>query len=153
MEENSGVSFHQAQVALARRWIGDISSGKWHQETIKVASGTTGTTSRGDGGEQSGGSVGFAGPGGFSLAGKLGLGASAKAKAKAKKEDSDTAEAVPVPASEEESIRIVEQFERGADSIRGDDQVSDSVAQHVLGDSTSLHDEKWLGSAEEEKNA
>ncbi|KZW01475.1 phospholipase D/nuclease [Exidia glandulosa HHB12029] len=154
MEENSGVSFHQAQVALARQWIGDVSSGQWHQETIKIASGTTGTTSRGDGGQQSGGSVGFGGPGGFSIAGKLGLGADKKPKKLPKSnDDTDNTEAVPVPASEEESERIVAQFERGADTIRGDDQVSDSVAQHVLGDSTSLLDEKWLGTEDEEKNA
>ncbi|KAF8884660.1 hypothetical protein BD779DRAFT_1536317 [Infundibulicybe gibba] len=59
-------------------------------------------------------------------------------------------ERVPIPASEEEARRIIEAFEHGADNIRGDEDVADTVAQHMLNDSTSLLDEKWLGTPEEE---
>ena len=69
------------------------------------------------------------------------------------KPDSDKVEAVPVPQDEAECDRLISQFERGAEGLRGDENVSDSVAQHVLGDSTSLLDEQWLGTPEEEKAA
>jgi phospholipase D1/2 len=62
-------------------------------------------------------------------------------------------ETVPIPKSAEEARRIVRKFEQGADGIRGDSEVSDTVAQHMLHDSTNLADEKWLGTEEEELNA
>ncbi|KDN33847.1 hypothetical protein RSAG8_13066, partial [Rhizoctonia solani AG-8 WAC10335] len=34
MERNSGVTYHEAQVAQARLWVGD--DGYWHQETIQI---------------------------------------------------------------------------------------------------------------------
>lgn len=64
-----------------------------------------------------------------------------------------TIEEVEMPATVEQAREIVERFERGADSVRGDEAVSDSVAQHMLSDRTSLLDERWLGTQEEEKNA
>jgi phospholipase D1/2 len=48
---------------------------------------------------------------------------------------------------------VVETFERAARSIRSDDAVSDSVSQHMLADKTSLFDENWLGSEQEELDA
>lgn len=34
MEQNSGIPFHQAQVAQARLWIGD--DGFWHQDKVQI---------------------------------------------------------------------------------------------------------------------
>ncbi|KAF8758613.1 Phospholipase d [Rhizoctonia solani] len=34
MEQNSGVTYHEAQIAQARLWIGD--DGYWHQEKVKI---------------------------------------------------------------------------------------------------------------------
>ncbi|KAJ7600688.1 phospholipase D [Mycena floridula] len=60
---------------------------------------------------------------------------------------------VPLPSSLEEAKEKVKRFEEAAKAIRGDEQVSDSVAQHLLQDSTTLADEKWLGNEAEEKEA
>jgi phospholipase D1/2 len=60
---------------------------------------------------------------------------------------------VPLPQSAEEARETVAKFESGANQLRGDDSVSDSVAQHKCNDHTTLADEKWLGTEEEEKNA
>lgn len=143
IEERSGVTFHQAQVALARRWIGDVSSGQWHQPVIKIAAPDADGRQSGNPNEQTGGAVGFGGPGGF----KLPFG-----KKETPKPSGPVVEEVPVPQSEEESERIIQQFERGSQGLRDDDPVSDSIAQHVLGDSTGLHQEQWLGNEEEEKS-
>lgn len=62
-------------------------------------------------------------------------------------------EEISMPATIEEAVDIIKRFQKGADGIRGDEDVSDSVAQHMLSDRTSLQDEKWLGTAEEEKSA
>ncbi|KAF8641650.1 hypothetical protein AX16_009876 [Volvariella volvacea WC 439] len=62
-------------------------------------------------------------------------------------------ETVPIPANEEEARQTIARFERGALNIRGDEDVADSVAQHMLHDRTSLLDEAWLGTEEEERNA
>jgi phospholipase D1/2 len=62
-------------------------------------------------------------------------------------------ETIPIPQSEEEARQIIEKFERGAEGIRGDDDVSDTVSQHMLNDKTGLADEKWLGTEDEELNA
>jgi phospholipase D1/2 len=56
-----------------------------------------------------------------------------------------------LPASEEEARQTIERFERGA--YRNDDEVADSVSQHMLNDKTGLLEEKWLGTEEEERNA
>ncbi|KIJ51188.1 hypothetical protein M422DRAFT_203211 [Sphaerobolus stellatus SS14] len=71
----------------------------------------------------------------------------------AKKDEQQEIVEFPLPVSEEEAIRTIKQFERGAEGIRGDDEVADSVAQHMLHDRTSLLKERWLGSEEEERNA
>lgn len=62
-------------------------------------------------------------------------------------------ERVKVPANADEAKEVVRKFENGAKSLRGDQAVSDSVAQHMLQDNTSLLDEKWLGTDEEERNS
>ncbi|KAI0071462.1 phospholipase D/nuclease [Panus rudis PR-1116 ss-1] len=56
----------------------------------------------------------------------------------------------PLPQSVEEAQQIIERFQHGADELRSDEDVSDSVAQHMLRDQTTLYDEKWLGTPEEE---
>ncbi|KAG6839474.1 hypothetical protein C0991_002258 [Blastosporella zonata] len=116
MEENSGVSFHQAQIALARQWIGQDPSSTQTEVTLTIPEATT-----------------------------EGLVVSDKTPAKI--------ETVPIPQSAEEARAIVDQFEAGARGIRGDEDVADTVAQHMLNDRTGLLDEKWLGTEEEELNA
>lgn len=49
----------------------------------------------------------------------------------------------------DEAKQVVRKFERSAG--RSDDDVSDSLAQHLLADTTGLLDEQWLGSEEEER--
>jgi len=60
---------------------------------------------------------------------------------------------VDVPETEEQACEIIETFQSGADGLRGDDPVADTVTQHMLSDSTSLLEEKWLGTEGEERNA
>lgn len=62
-------------------------------------------------------------------------------------------ETYPLPATLEEANAIIDQFQRGAEGIRGDDTVSDTVSQHALLDETTLEDEKWEGTEEEERMA
>ncbi|PSS38102.1 hypothetical protein PHLCEN_2v82 [Hermanssonia centrifuga] len=68
------------------------------------------------------------------------------------KNDTKT-ETYPLPRSVDEAREIIERFEHGADNLRSDEDVSDNVVQHMLNDRTSLLDEKWLGTEEEERNA
>jgi len=117
MEANSKVKFHEAQVALARQWIGDQADDGVDPITevfVEVPQPTT--------------------------AGMV--------ETKAIK-----TEKVPVPTSEEQARRIIEAFEHGADTVRGDDEVADTVSQHMLSDKTGLSDEKWLGTPDEERDA
>ncbi|PFH53623.1 hypothetical protein AMATHDRAFT_137275 [Amanita thiersii Skay4041] len=60
-------------------------------------------------------------------------------------------EKIPIPQSEEEARQIIARFEEGAE--RTDVEVSDSVTSHMLQDQTSLLDEKWLGTEQEELNS
>ena len=60
---------------------------------------------------------------------------------------------VPIPVDSEAARHIVERFQDGASGVRSDNLVADSVAQHRLQDNTSLLQEKWLGTEEEELNA
>jgi phospholipase D1/2 len=115
MEENSKVSFHTAQVALARQWIGSDPNGE-KEVTLALPNPTT-----------------------------EGIVVSKKTPAKTV--------TVQIPATEGEAKEIVERFEHGADAIRGDDDVSDSVSHHALMDKTRLQDELWLASKGEELNA
>lgn len=112
----SGVSFHEAQVAQARLWLGETygTPGIPTSVSIKIPQPTQ------------------------------------EGIVKTDKESKEKAEEIPMPRTMEEARRIVRRFEQGAVSIRGDEAVSDSVAQHVQEDTTSLLDEKWLGTEEEE---
>lgn len=117
MEERSGVKFTEAQVALARMWIGNSNPDGNPQDTVRVTKPPTGD----------------------------GLVASSNNSSKPEIEE------IRPPQSVEEARDIIERFERAAGQLRSDDDVADNVAQHALLDRTSLFDEKWLGSEEEEK--
>lgn len=62
-------------------------------------------------------------------------------------------ETYQLPKSYEEAVEILERWKGAADRLRNDDDVSDNVVQHMLSDRTSLLEEKWLGTVEEEKAA
>jgi phospholipase D1/2 len=118
MEDNSGVSFHQAQVALARQWIGQDPNSDQKEVTLTLPNPTS-----------------------------AGVGIVVTEKTPPK------TETVPIPETEEQAREIVSRFEHGSDDIRGDEDVSDSVAQHALLDDTNLEKELWMASREEELNA
>ncbi|KAF7314957.1 Phospholipase [Mycena indigotica] len=67
--------------------------------------------------------------------------------------DAAKTETVPIPETEEEAHSIIQRFEEAAKAVRGDNDVADNVAQHMLHDRTSLLDEKWLGTEQEELDA
>ena len=54
------------------------------------------------------------------------------------------------PPAPDDYIGTLERFEAAAREVRGDEDVADNVAQHMLHDRTSLLEEKWLGSEQEE---
>ena len=119
MEAASGVKFHEAQVALARLWIGNTNDGSEDVPT-KVAIKKP---------EASGEGMVIS------------------------KDTKTEIEEVEMPATVEEARNIIERFERGAEGLRGDEVVSDSVAHHMLSGQASLENEVWLGTEEEEKAA
>lgn len=69
-----------------------------------------------------------------------------------KKKEQDTVK-VDIPVDTEAARQTVKRFENGAVGVRSDDKVSDTVSQHMLADKSSLFDEAWLGTEEEELNA
>jgi phospholipase D1/2 len=123
MERRSGVTFLQAQVALARIFIGE-SYEVYTQKTV-----------------------------GIKIPEPTSEGLVPTSKEKEKEKEKPKIEQLPMPATVAEARRIVEQFESGARGLRGDENVSDSVSQHVLLDRTGLEQEQWLGTEEEERNA
>jgi phospholipase D1/2 len=114
MEQNSGVNFHAAQVALAREWVAGDTLTTQKEVVIVIPQ------------EES-----------LLPAGKQGA----------------ITEKVPIPVDDVAARQVVERFERGALTVRSDEVVSDTVSQHMLTDNTSLLDEAWLGTEEEELNA
>ncbi|KDR66935.1 hypothetical protein GALMADRAFT_258822 [Galerina marginata CBS 339.88] len=115
MEDNSGVKFHEAQVALSRQWVaGDELTTQ--KEIILVI------------------------PQEESLV-------------PADKSKAQTTEKVPIPVDDNAAREVVERFQNGASNLRSDEPVADTVSQHMLADKTSLFDEEWLGTEEEELNA
>ncbi|KAJ6550871.1 phospholipase D [Mycena vulgaris] len=113
IEEKAGVKYHEAQVALARQWIGTDGDGSQKEVTLSLPVETT-----------------------------EGLVHTDKTPPKT--------ETVPIPESEDAARRVIERFEAAAREVRGDEDVADNVAQHMLHDRTSLLEEKWLGSEQEE---
>jgi phospholipase D1/2 len=110
MEENSGVKFVEAQVALARQWVSGDSLSAQKEVIMGQPQDET-------------------------------LFPSDKAQETIK---------VPIPADDIAAKALVERFQAGAQNLRSDDPVSDTVSQHLLQDRTTLADEKWLGTKEEE---
>ena len=55
----------------------------------------------------------------------------------------ETIKEVKVPPTVEEAVKIIKKFEEGAP--RSDEDVADTISQHVQQDRTSILDEKWLG--------
>ncbi|KAJ3834088.1 phospholipase D [Lentinula raphanica] len=127
IEERSGVTFHEAQVALARLWLGK--EGVGGKVSIKIPEeskqGLEGGSLQGEGEDGNG-----------------------KDKEKKTRE-----EPVLVPETEGEARDIIRRFEQAAKEIRGDENVSDNIAQHMLMDKTGLEDEAWLGTEQEELDA
>lgn len=110
MERNSGVKFHEAQVALARQWV----SGDSITEQKEVI---------------------------LSLPQEETLFPSDKPQ---------ETEKVAIPSDDSIAREMIARFEKGAEGVRDDSNVSDTVAQHMLNDKTRLEDEIWLGTKEEE---
>jgi phospholipase D1/2 len=123
MEQNSGVKFTEAQVALARQWVaGDVLTTQ--REII------------------------------LSLPREEdGLETNCSTAEKGKEKDKLTTFKVPIPVDEDAARRVVINFQNGASGVRSDDPVADNVNQHRFQDDTSLLEEKWLGTEEEELNA
>lgn len=84
MEETSNTTFHQAQIAQARLWIGD--DGFWHQEKVQIKA-----------------------PEPNAGLDQEGMGVTEKGK-----EAQKTVEAVDMPATTDEAREIVKRFEAGA---------------------------------------
>ena len=72
---------------------------------------------------------------------------------KQKEKDKLSSFKVLIPVDSEAARRVVENFQNGASGMRSDDPVADNVSQHRFQDETSLLQEKWLGTEEEELNA
>ena len=125
MEQNSGVQFQEAQVALARQWVGDV-YGPYDPKDVTLV---------------------FPAEASFNDKAVLQGGASGGEQAARK------TETFTLPPNVEEARDVIEQFEKGARGLRSDDDVSDNVVQHMLNDRTSLQEEMWLGTPEEEKYA
>ncbi|KAF7358545.1 Phospholipase [Mycena venus] len=116
IEQQGGVKYLQAQVALARQWIGNDEKTDQKDVTLNIPVET-----------------------------KESLVVSDKTPQKT--------ETYPIPESEDAARELIERFEAAAKAVRGDEDVSDNVAQHMLCDRTGLLDEKWLGTEQEELDA
>ncbi|TFK85137.1 phospholipase D/nuclease, partial [Polyporus arcularius HHB13444] len=119
IEERSGVTFHQLNVALGRIWVG---SGEGIEDPKEV-------------------SVSI--PTGQMIAEQTTSG---------KKPELKT-ETYPMPATVEEAREIIDRWRNAAQELRSDEDVADNVVQHMLHDSTSLFDERWAGTEDEERAA
>ncbi|KAG6372484.1 hypothetical protein JVT61DRAFT_7587 [Boletus reticuloceps] len=117
MERNSGVTFHEAQIALARQWVGKYLFGKDAPQDVYVK---------------------------VPQEAKVGLAATEETPVRKDK--------VPLPESVEAARQVIARFESGAQDLRSDDMVADSVSHHALQGRRSLLDETWVGSEEEELN-
>ncbi|KAK2462177.1 hypothetical protein APHAL10511_005809 [Amanita phalloides] len=112
MEDQSGIKFLQAQVALARQWVVGDTVTDQKEVTVIIPQET---------------------------------------QEAIVVQNPPKTENIPMPSSETAARDVVARFERAAP--RGDSDVSDSVSSHMLRDETSLLDEKWLGTEQEELNS
>lgn len=124
MEKKSGVSFDEAQVALARQWLG-------HAKTVDAPRTIVVKSPR---------------PAQSGIVLTPG-----KHKANAGEDQRDHGKHITVPRTYEEAKAIVEKFENAAP--RTDDMVADTVSQHAQLDRTTLQHERWMGTPQEEKDA
>ena len=119
IEERSGVTFHQVNVALGKLWVG-------HGGNIEDPKDAT-----------------VAIPTGKMLA---------EQSTSGKKPEIKT-ETYQLPGSLEEARETIDRWRDAARELRSDENVADNVVQHMLHDRTSLLDEQWMGTEEEERNA
>jgi phospholipase D1/2 len=123
MERNSSVKFSEAQVALARQWVAGDMLTTQREIVLSLPREEEGLET-------------------------------SNTTEKGKEKDSKvTTFKVPIPVDSEAARHVVMNFQNGARGLRSDDPVADNVAQHRLQDHTSLLEEKWLGTEEEELNA
>lgn len=111
MEKRSGTKFEDAQVALARQWLGPDDQPLGNTVKIKYVD-----TLQSD-------------------PPSMGLVTPENTKEKIKE--------VKVPPTVDEAVEIIKKFEGGAP--RSDEDVADTISQHVQQDRTSILDENWLG--------
>ena len=119
IEERSGVSYHQMNIALGRMWIG-LGQGPEDPKEASVA---------------------------------IPTGKSLEEQTTSGKKPELKTEKYPLPASIAEARETIDRWRQAAEDFRADDVVSDNVVQHMLHDRTGLHDEQWLGTEDEERNA
>ena len=124
MEWNSGVKLSEAQVALARQWVAGDALTTQREITLSLPRDEEVFETNPE-----------------------------KGKEKEKEKEKVMTFKVAIPADSEAARQVVMNFQNGASSIRSDDPVADNVGQHRLQDNTSLLQEKWLGTEEEEFNA
>ncbi|KAJ6535117.1 hypothetical protein B0H19DRAFT_1185017 [Mycena capillaripes] len=115
IEQTGGVKYHEAQVALARQWVGNDSDGQ-KEVTLTLPVETSESIVISD-------------------------------------KTPPKTETIKLPESVDAARQIIERFEAAAKRVRGDEDVADNVAQHMLSDRTSLLEEKWLGTEQEELDA
>ncbi|KAJ3807520.1 phospholipase D/nuclease [Lentinula aff. lateritia] len=114
--QHSGVSLHQAQVALVRQWLGSQVTSATDSGPIKVTIKVTIKSPQ---------------------VTKEGVVITEKMPLKE--------EAVAVSDTEEEEAKqIIRRFERAAEAVRGDEDVSNNVVQHMLSDKTGLEQYKLM---------
>ena len=124
MEQNSSVKFSEAQVAMARQWVaGDVLTTQREIILSMPKEDEELETNITEG------------------------------KDKEKGKEKDKTFKVLIPVDSEAARRVVTNFQNGARGVRSDDPVADNVSQHRFEDKTSLLQEKWLGTEEEELNA
>jgi phospholipase D1/2 len=121
MEQNSGVKFSEAQVALARQWVAGDMLTTQREITLSLPREEEELETN--------------------------------TEKKDKEKDKPRTFKVPIPVDAEAARHVVTNFQNGALGVRSDDPVADNVAQHSLQDKTSLLQETWLGTEEEELNA
>lgn len=149
METTSGVTFDEAQVALVRKWLGHSHTTD-DPRTIQVKSPRA---------QQ--GPMAIA-PHRIHLIKPTNANNSLAAPASSEMDrissDSSTGRRTPehskhinVPRTFKEASLLVDKFQHAAP--RKDDMVADTVGQHVQLDSSSLQQEKWMGTPQEEVNA
>ncbi|CCA77742.1 related to phospholipase D [Serendipita indica DSM 11827] len=115
MEKQSGVTLHEAQIALAKQWVGEPTI--WSQPKIGIQK---------------------------PLPTQEGI---------VLENTKVEVEEVEFPKTVEEAVETIRKFESAAKTLRPDHEVSDSIAHHAMIDDTSLLDEKWLGTEQEELDA